>query len=160
MRKIRIKAWIIHQLLRLIFWFGGVAILEPYIYFRKIRLKINEIEDWKTWFQRDKCIGKGKYDWDLLIEDIKRDGIKNPPIIYYAYDATNNKQFYVVDGKHRFTALRELYGDDHVVTCSLYVPDPFDSHGKYMRKNKYGGEETKEALNLLTYKIKKIFNER
>tara|TARA_A100001201_G_scaffold134704_1_gene122497 strand:- start:836 stop:1318 length:483 start_codon:yes stop_codon:yes gene_type:complete len=157
MTKIRFRAWIIHKLVKLIYWFGGFVALEPLVFFRPVYIKINELEEYEK-ITRKNCSNFKWYKWDLLRDSIKKHGLKRPLSVYYNYYSTGNKLYELVDGHHRVALLRELYGDDHRLKVNLYVPDPFDAYDKYRLKNKYGNQMSNEELNDVTYKVKKQFN--
>ena len=157
MIRIRFRAWIIHKLVKLIYWFRGFVALEPLVFFRPAYIKIKDLESYKK-IIRKHCANSNRYKWDLLKNSIKEKGLKNNLSVYYTYHDTSTKMYELVDGHHRVAILRELYGDDYKVKVNLYVPDPFDAYYKYNLLNRYGGKMSDKELNDVTYKIKKQFN--
>ena len=59
------------------------------------------------------------YTWEILIESIKKEGLKNNIRIYCETDNEGGSRFKVIDGNHRCNVLSYLYGMDYEVECSL-----------------------------------------
>ena len=133
----KIKVWIIKFLSKLIFKLGGYVVLEPYIFWMKAKIKINQIEEYKK-ITRRVMSGRDSYRWERLKQDIVDNGIKRKIHIQFTY-CGNQKHLHLIDGNHRVAMLRELYGDDYEITVKVFLPDPFDIYQKYSVKNIYGG---------------------
>jgi len=131
----KFKVKLIWFLGELIYKLGGYVSLEPYIYFTTAKIKIKEIEYYKkiTRDNRDH-----RYRWERLKQDIVDNGLKRKIHVQFTY-CGNQKYLHLVDGNHRIAILRELYGDDHIVTAKVFLPDPFDHFNKYSIQNIYGG---------------------
>ena len=133
----KIKVWIIKLLGKLIFKLGGYVVLEPYIFWMEAKIKINQIEEYKS-ITRRVMSGRDSYRWERLKQDLVDNGIKRKIHIQFTY-CGNQKHLHLIDGNHRIAMLRELYGDDYEITVKVFLPDPFDIYQKYTVKNIYGG---------------------
>ena len=134
----KIKVWIIKLLGKLIFKLGGYVVLEPYIFWMEAKIKINQIEQYKTITRRNGSGGRTTYRWERLKQDLVDNGIKRKIHIQFTY-CGNQKHLHLIDGNHRVAMLRELYGDEYELTVKVFLPDPFENYQKYDVKNIYGG---------------------
>jgi len=75
------------------------------------------------------------YRWGKLIEDIKVNGIKKVPIAKRRLHE-HFPNIIIDDGNHRLKALEFLYGRDHEVLISLYVPPNYIQYLKALNKHK------------------------
>ena len=134
----KIKVRIIKLLGKLIFKLGGYVVLEPYIFWMEAKIKINQIEQYKTITRRNGSGGRTTYRWERLKQDLVDNGIKRKVHIQFTY-CGNQKHLHLIDGNHRVAMLRELYGDEYELTVKVFLPDPFENYQKYDVKNIYGG---------------------
>ena len=146
----KIKVWIIKLLSKLIFKLGGYVVLEPYIFWMKAKIKINQIEEYKS-ITRRVMSGRDSYRWERLKQDIVDNGLKRKIHIQFTY-CGNQKYLHLVDGNHRVAMLRELYGDDYELTVKVFLPDPFHEYHKYNIRNIYGGKTN--PYDMFSEKIK------
>jgi len=145
----KFKVKLIWFLGELIYKLGGYVALEPYIYFTTVKIRINQIDHYEhvTRSNRDH-----RYRWERLKQDIADNGLKRKIHVKFGL-CGNRKHLSLIDGNHRIAMLRELYGDDYIITAKLFLPDPFDHYNKYNIQNIYGGRSN--PYDLFSHKLEK-----
>lgn len=127
--------------------------VEPYMFFKKMKVKVSDIEDYEN-MVRSKCSNFHGYRWEKLKSSITNDGLHRPLAIIYGTEYKKQgpvRLFTLSDGNHRLSIIRELYGDDYMVDANLYLPDPYDPYnkngitkGKIIFINSYNGREERQ----------------
>ena len=140
MIKVKIRLLITKYLFKALKYMGVYLHIQPYVFFKKGYIKISDILDYDRYFHRSQAPNTDQYDWERLKNSISKNGVKVLPDILFMADG-GQKSFEPIDGNHRITILRELYGDDYRVKVNLYIIDPFDTYNRYRKdytkKDKY-----------------------
>lgn len=76
------------------------------------------------------------FDWENFISDIKKNGIKQNPIVITIFESTSFNT-YLFDGFHRVRAYEEIYGLDSEMVMDHYV------HYNYLKVLKKYNEHIK-----------------
>ena len=154
-----VRTFLIKSLLKLINILGKLIIPSPrkkslFIYYYSEKVALNSLSysygnTGKRTFTLESLKSWGPdYNWGELIEDIKVNGIKHPPIaVKDTRGPTNIME--ILDGNHRTKIWELLYGVDCEILVDIYVSSDFLQYTK---------DSNKLKKNLMTERLLTIKN--